>query len=117
MATLLCALAFSTHVLAEDGVDVKWTNEVGSVIKLLNVEASEPISSLRYVTFTYESLKPCRDLQVFGHSYSKDGVQLPLFNLSMASKRDVSLGQKFRDKATVVYEPGHYVVLDKAYCR
>jgi hypothetical protein len=115
VVTAFCSLIFQTWAFAQDGMTVKWTKEVGSIVKLLRVEADEPVGGLRLVTFTYEAVKPCGQLSVYGHSYSKDDVQLPLFSLG-AQKRSVTPGQKFRDQAVVTHEPGHYLLLDKAHC-
>lgn len=115
VAIVLSTLISSTYALAQDGMTVKWTKEVGSIVKLLRVEAGEPAGGFRLVTFTYEAVRPCGQLSVYGHGYSKDDVQLPLFSLGV-NKVNVSPGQKFRDQAVVTYEPGHYLVLDKAHC-
>lgn len=112
MATF-CGLV-GAAAYADSRVDVKWTNEVGGVIKPTGISAGEPLTSLRMMTFTYEVIKACKRLSVFGHSYSSDGVQLAAFILTQ--RMDVVPGQKFRDEVPVTYEPGHYVVLDKAYC-
>lgn len=99
---------------ADSPVQVKWTNEVGAIVKPTGINAGEPLATLRMMTFTYEAQKACKRLSVFGHSYSHDGVQLAAFMLTQ--RMDVAPGQKFRDEVPVTYEPGHYVVLDKVYC-
>jgi hypothetical protein len=114
-STALCAMLSSAQVLAQQAPTVKLSAEVGALVKVLSVDADAPTAGIRMLTVTYEALKPCRQLSLFGHSYSIEGIQLPLFRLG-ATKSNVVPGQKFRDQAFVTYEVGHYVVLERAYC-
>lgn len=113
VATLFVAM--STQAFAADKMGIKFTDEVGEVIKLLYVDPGTD-RGYRLVTFTYQAVKNCPvRLSVYGHSYSKDDIQLSVFSLAMG-KDNVTAGQKFRDTVQVTSEPGHYVILDKASC-
>lgn len=115
MATILGVLISSTYVLAKDEMSVKWTEEVGAVIKLLSVEADKPSVGYRIAKFTFEASKPCGRLSVYGHNYSKDDVQLSVIGLG-PTQVNVTPGQKFQHRDILVYEPGHYLVFDKVHC-
>jgi len=120
MATaLIIALFIPAYAVASDSPNfLKWTNAVGEVIKLTRIQTPTPDGSKFYtVRFTYEALKSCKELSVYGHNYSKDEVEIGTFTLSLGGKFDVPVGKKFRDDVLMAYEPGHYLVLDKVYCR
>lgn len=72
----------SSNAYAVSPVQVKWTYEVGLVVKPTAISAGEPLVGLRMMTFTYEAQRACKRLSVFGHSYSPDGVQLAAFMLT-----------------------------------
>jgi hypothetical protein len=112
----VAALVFVTPAMADDaGLRTKWSNEVGAIIKPVAVVADKPSGlGYRFVTITYEALKPCRSMTVMGHAYTKDDIQLPGF--IVGQKMNVAQEQKFRDQFMMTYESGGYVVLDQASC-
>lgn len=112
--------SISANVFAGDTSGfLRWTNAVGEVIKPTNVTMNPPLNGLRFypVRFTYEALKPCKELSAYGRNYSKDGTEIGTFALGLGGKLNVAAGQKFRDEVVINYEQGHYLVLDKVYCR
>lgn len=117
--TLIFTACISIYASAGDSPDfLRWTNSVGDVIKLTNIATPAPDGSMSYIArFTYEALKSCRELSVYGHNYSKDGIEIGTFSLGLASKFNVPVGKKFRDDVLMAYELGHYLILDKVYCR
>jgi hypothetical protein len=113
LIAILLALISSPSVFAQEGMNVKFSPEVGATIKLVHIEAAEPVGGFRFVKFTYEAVKSCSKITVYGNNYSKDDVQLSSVSLKAF---DAKSGKKFREDVQVKYEPGHYLVLDKAYC-
>lgn len=99
---------------ADGDFALKATEEVTATIKVVNVLAGRPMLMNRSVKLTYQALKPCRELMISGHSYSKDGAQLAPF--IVGSRFAVQPGQTFRDDFLVAYEKGHYMALDRAIC-
>ena len=115
---LIFAACISAYSVADDSPNfLKWTKAVGEVIKPTNIATPAPDGSKFYTArFTYEALKPCKELSVYGRNYSKDGVEIGTFALGLGGKLDVPAGKKFRDDVLMAYEQGHYLVLDKVYC-
>lgn len=93
---------------------LKATDEVMATIKVVNIQAGQPMVMNRPVKLTYQALKPCGQLMLSGHSYSKDGVQLAPF--IVGTRFRVQAGQTFRDDFLVAYEKGHHMALDRAIC-
>lgn len=93
---------------------LKSTEEVNAALKVTEVQAGQPMVMNRSVKLTYQALKPCRQLTLSGHSYTKEGIQLAPF--IVATRFSVQPGQTFRDEFLVTYEKGHYVSLDRAIC-
>jgi len=117
--TFVFAAGISAYAVAGDAPNfLRWSNAVGEVIKPTNIATPTPDGSKYYtVRFTYEALKSCKEMSVYGRNYAKDGVEIGTFALGLGGKLNVPAGQKFRDDVLMAYEPGHYLVLDKVYCR
>lgn len=102
----------SPKATSKSDFSLKWTNQVGETIEVLEVTSDRP-TVIRFVKVTYRALKPCFALTVGGSSYSKDGINLgPV----MFKALNIRPGQRFRDEFPATFEAGHYVVLEKAYC-
>jgi hypothetical protein len=102
---LLIALPLSAKAF-----EYKTTPLIKGVIQVLSVEAEGPAANgIRPVTITYQSLRSCRYLSLYGNNYSKDDVQLD--NFLIGGIDNVAKGQKFRKQVYLNYEPQHYIVI------
>jgi hypothetical protein len=115
LVVLLGVACAMTDAIGEEKTSLKWTQDVGDAVEFLSFEADQPAVNHRMVKVTYQAKKACRQMSVWGHSYSKDDVQLDVFALT-PGRFSVQPGQKFRDNFVATYEPGHYLVVDKVIC-
>lgn len=111
---LVSSFLFYGNVCAQENTNttIKWTPAVGETIKILNIETSGVFGErFKMATYTYESLKNCSSLSVFGTNYSKDGIHLG--TVSLPAQRNTKVGQKYRESTQIVFEPSHYIVFDR----
>jgi hypothetical protein len=114
-AAFLLALGLGVAVLAVERLNVTWTEDVGSTVRFLDVEVGAPGDGQRIVSLTYQALRPCKHLSLFGHSMSKDGTKLAKFALT-SGRSNAGVDQKFRDTVVVAYQEGHHLVVDEVSC-
>lgn len=88
---------------------------MGEIIKPIKVEVDNSNADVGgvFVYVTYQMVKSCRNLYLFSHSMSADGV---ILNEASATHLNVPAGGKYRDMFLATYQKGHSVVLYKASC-
>ncbi len=108
-------IAGTNNAVAGDNVSLKMTEDASKLISVmaLSLEQSS-MPGVLSVKLTYQALKNCNTLSIFVSGYTKDDVKLP--NSGMFQQVGVTTGQKFQGQAFISYEPGGYLLTEKAFC-
>lgn len=111
-------LLLSSATFAAPMPNLKAAPEVTAGIKVIHIDVhpADPSDITQRIDFTYEALRSCGNLTIFGHGYDKDGAQLQMFRVG-AGHLGVVAGQKFKDIALAPNVPvGGTIMLDKLFC-